>query len=1392
MSLLYIPSPDIRAVAPLKVRHVRCGPFVNKSESAAYNKLKSGLVSLPGDGEWVLLTNVAFSVNHQLQSDEIDVVAVGPPGVRVIEVKHWANRHSNLAETEADRVSMKARKVGTTLRRLVPALPNVEGVVLLTRPTSEMTKFKGRDRIRGVRFCPLKQWRNAVGADESPVLTPAEVRKLARSLAPPHAVASGDSVRRLAGYANLELVETHRGGFHRIYRGIHSVTRDRAILHLYDMSAGPDRKAEREARWLHDSLRGLQQYGWAPRILDSFQDVSSHAGEMSFFTVLDLDAPSLSEKRQDPSWDTQARLGFARSAVQAVRELHQTSGPDQQPLVHGDLSPDAIGVLYDNCAALHGLGHSGSLLLPESERADDRSALPEVIDTGRVHERAQAPSGPATDLKDLCTSLIPLFGDSVGDSQAAKAAALLNQPVRAETVEASIAHLTWLDNSLGKLLRDPRSSPAPQARFWTEGQEVTFRGRRYRIVARLGSGGAVTAFKVEELHSSSGEEIGTFVAKVAHDGDSGARSRDSHQLVRSAIGRQPSLSTVFEVATDGKADEITALMSWVEGAPLSEFAGVLPLLARDFETEGSELAARWIQTMCEALDVLHRNHLVHGDVSPHNMIVCGEDLVLTDYDCVTRIDDPVTALGTRSYRSPDRKLSKPASPEHDIFALAASFFHVLYDREPFARNGKARRKGKLDWREGERTLYPALADFFDEALSNDSQSGLASAGAALEALRRLIAEERAAEEGADLDKPKEGSLDRGPVSVRGGESASDHDAALNLRERRPNKVAWLKQLLASYPGSRWGNSETRGLDSDFARKTYVETDVEAELWERITQGQIGLIILCGNAGDGKTALLQHLAHELGMGRHKSSERIVDRVLKNGIRVRMNLDGSASHEGRSAHDLLDEFLEPFRDGGLGPAGIVHLLAVNDGRLLEWIHSEPREVPLKGILLRLLDGSEGWRQHPDISFHHLNRRSRIGKVSPPDDRITTQFLERLLRALYGGDDAERTWAPCTTCTARERCKVYETARVFGPGSLPDSASDEVRNRARDRLFEALQAVHLRGETHLTVRELRSALSYILFGTRYCEDYHGDLSDEAAEPSYWDRAFDPESPRRQGEVLRELVQVDPALEAHPKIDRRLIRGSVATSTAVGVRPLASLRRRAYFEWTDERIRETARGEEPKRCLGLARGRNLDRFRDLPLLGEEKRNRLCHDLCRGIARIGNLPAMALQRAERAHVVPLRITPRTPTETAFWTEKPINRFRLEAEPLGAWEGGGDPSSGTGSEIELHRAAHLIYRYEDGREERLAMGAELFHRLLRLSSGYQLGDISTDDTFARLTIFLQRLVQENDRALMAWSPMRDEMVHRVSIQTPDKGRDGATGHRQKLVIEPVGREGENS
>jgi len=139
----------------MRVTPFSCGPAVNESELNAFKQLESRLRATPGDGTWILLTNLAFSVTNQLQSDEIDIVAIGPPGVRVIEVKHWSGQwvdvHADLVAQEADRVTNKARKIGTTLRKILPNLPHVDGAILLTQDPLKLKRLSGKD-VRGVRL----------------------------------------------------------------------------------------------------------------------------------------------------------------------------------------------------------------------------------------------------------------------------------------------------------------------------------------------------------------------------------------------------------------------------------------------------------------------------------------------------------------------------------------------------------------------------------------------------------------------------------------------------------------------------------------------------------------------------------------------------------------------------------------------------------------------------------------------------------------------------------------------------------------------------------------------------------------------------------------------------------------------------------------------------------------------------------------------------------------------------------------------------------------------------------------------------------------------------------------------------------------------------------------
>jgi hypothetical protein len=393
--------------------------------------------------------------------------------------------------------------------------------------------------------------------------------------------------------------------------------------------------------------------------------------------------------------------------------------------------------------------------------------------------------------------------------------------------------------------------------------------------------------------------------------------------------------------------------------------------------------------------------------------------------------------------------------------------------------------------------------------------------------------------------------------------------------------------------------------------------------------------------------------------------------------------------------------------------------------------------------------------------LNHRSLVGgKIN--NEKWSDEFLDRLITRLLGADDAAKIWSPCLTCEAWERCTA-------GPNAHRLLASDgsewnRLGQTMRQQISEALQAVHQRGQVHITTRELRGALSYVFFGVTSCNELHRDSAKFA--PTSWDMLFSPDSPYRQGELLRELSALDPALEAHPQLDRWLL-GRTAREV-LGAGPSYpglsrdSARRRAYLEWSDSQI-EAVAGDNF--ALPLANGEHLRLFKEAALRTADENEELCVKVCHGISELESLPTLARARKDS---VPMRISPRTPTESCFWVEKPIARFRLEAE----WPAIHDIPLAV-----LPRRLKLIYRTTDGRDDILSMGYELFHTLLLLSSGEQLSALRSDDLFANLAIFTQRLAQEDEGHLLAWNPKSENTVYRLNIRHQDD--------RQVLACEPL-------
>ena len=293
------------------------------------------------------------------------------------------------------------------------------------------------------------------------------------------------SLRRLAGYVNLELQSPKEERFHRVYRGLHPSSQDAVILHLYDLSAVEESNAETRARRESEALFRIQQHSWAPRIRDTFQPAPGYEGEMCFYTVIDPSAPTIAERASDSSWETTARLVFARNAIRSLEEFHRTETREGQ-LVHRNLTTETILVKHDNTPILTGFERTK---IP----AEISVALPgigfgtwEPVFSPEVRAQGLGAADQRSDVYSLCACLIRLFQNNQDEaSQLATqilAEGLAKVPDKREKLQE-------LESSLAQLLGESVPAPAiPPARFWAEEQEVTFGNHTYRIVTRLGSG----------------------------------------------------------------------------------------------------------------------------------------------------------------------------------------------------------------------------------------------------------------------------------------------------------------------------------------------------------------------------------------------------------------------------------------------------------------------------------------------------------------------------------------------------------------------------------------------------------------------------------------------------------------------------------------------------------------------------------------------------------------------------------------------------------------------------------------------------------------------------------------------------------------------------------------
>ncbi|MDW8208639.1 MAG: NERD domain-containing protein kinase family protein, partial [Chloroherpetonaceae bacterium] len=623
----------------MHVKHIPCGEYANQSEQNALEFLRQRLNSEAGSDTWFLLTNLLLSLGHESLPEEIDLLAVGPTGVFVVEVKHWdaSLLKSTTAEAEkaAERTAMKAKKIAGKLKNVLSFDPGfVQPRLLFTRNDREKHSTPTRRTIEGVPVFGLAEWRELLDLSvlSSTTLTTEQSAQICQLLQPQAALSITGKVRHLMDFANMEKISEDPNGFCRVYRARRRPGMDRVIVHIYDLTAitplydltsgqktvDPRAIAQRE----YEVMQRLQKSPWLPHIFDSFQPVPGYPGELYYFSYADTSAVSLQERASDPTWDVSARLFTALQSVRALRDIHQNcDDQDGSMILHRNITPETIRVRSNNEPLLTGLhlarissqGTISGMVAPEFEGRECYVA-PEVRPVGLTGYTVEA------DIYALCASHRVLFERFLEDPKAQEAWQILNEGMAVDPAQRP--DLTTLERKLEALSSGKPDVVSVPVACWDETTVLKFNNRYYRVLSRLGQGAFGTTFKVEEIdHPAERRQLsGPYVAKAITHAEAGRVAAEAYARVRAQTGG-PHLAGVLEVAPEWQPDQITVLLKWVPGDPLADLRGLLPLYLED-QGEGSNVESvetqvlQWLYDLCEGLAHLHRAGLVHGDVSP--------------------------------------------------------------------------------------------------------------------------------------------------------------------------------------------------------------------------------------------------------------------------------------------------------------------------------------------------------------------------------------------------------------------------------------------------------------------------------------------------------------------------------------------------------------------------------------------------------------------------------------------------------------------------------------------------------------------------------------------------------------------------------------------------------
>ncbi|HNG96073.1 MAG TPA: serine/threonine-protein kinase, partial [Acidobacteriota bacterium] len=238
-------------------------------------------------------------------------------------------------------------------------------------------------------------------------------------------------------------------------------------------------------------------------------------------------------------------------------------------------------------------------------------------------------------------------------------------------------------------------------------------GNRYELLDCLGDGSHGSVWRAQRLSDG-------MIVAVKIPREQGAKSEDLAEGSR-LIG-QPSHPNVVGVYWMGR---VPPSMEWY-AIEMEYFPSVT--LAHLLEGGDQGLVAsyerlfRYYHLILQGVNHLHRLGMCHGDIKPHNILISGENLKLTDFGCSVLPEDMYTRArengGTILYSAPEivgsavKERNSSVFFQADIYSLGVLLYHLVTNRLPHDTLSQVARHSPFPRpREINHSVSPAIEEF---------------------------------------------------------------------------------------------------------------------------------------------------------------------------------------------------------------------------------------------------------------------------------------------------------------------------------------------------------------------------------------------------------------------------------------------------------------------------------------------------------------------------------------------------------------------------------------------------------------------------------------------------------------------------------------------------------